>query len=154
MNERWCSACGKKFFPRAQSPNQAYCSEAQCQAARKLLWQKTKRRSDKDYAANQSKAHAAWVKRNPDYWKNYRGSRGDGSCSLIDVAAAISQALMKICEYASSPKRMKAKRAAPREPSLDIDCSQSSGGFITCTLKIEMCAQAQASSSPAAQETT
>lgn len=72
MEDRWCSACGVKFTPRAQAPAQAYCSLAQCQRTRKQVWQQAKRRSDPDYSANQAKAQNDWARKNPDYWRSYR----------------------------------------------------------------------------------
>ncbi|MBB3176352.1 hypothetical protein [Variovorax sp. Sphag1AA] len=72
MEKRWCNACGSAFEPRPQSPRQAYCSEPKCQTARKLLWQRTKRRTDADYHQNQVEAQKAWRTKNRAYWKNYR----------------------------------------------------------------------------------
>lgn len=72
MDNRWCTACGSVFLPRAQAPRQSYCSEPACQRERRRIWQKAKRRSDPDYLANQIQAQRAWVERNPDYWATYR----------------------------------------------------------------------------------
>jgi hypothetical protein len=77
MEDRWCNACGCKFTPRAQSPNQTYCSLAECQQTRKQVWQQAKRRSDPDYSANQSGAQADWARKHPDYWRSYRASNPD-----------------------------------------------------------------------------
>jgi uncharacterized Zn finger protein (UPF0148 family) len=74
MEDRWCSACGVKFTPRAQSPGQTYCPLAQCQRTRKQVWQQVKRRSDPDYSANQAKAQKDWAEKNPDYWRSYRAT--------------------------------------------------------------------------------
>jgi hypothetical protein len=72
MENRWCTACGCEFLPRAQAPHQSYCSEPVCQRERRRLWQQTKRRSDPDYLENQAQAQRAWSKRNPAYWMAYR----------------------------------------------------------------------------------
>lgn len=72
MDNRWCTACGAAFLPRAQAPHQSYCAEPACQRERRRLWQKAKRRSDPDYLENQIQAQRAWVERNPDYWAAYR----------------------------------------------------------------------------------
>ena len=72
MEKRWCSACGIAFDPRPQSPRQAYCPKPECQKARQLLWQLTKRRTDADYHQNQVEAQRAWRAKNRGYWKNYR----------------------------------------------------------------------------------
>jgi hypothetical protein len=72
MEKRWCNACGGAFEPRPQSPRQAYCPKPECQTARKLLWQRAKRRTDADYHQNQAEAQRAWRAKNRAYWKNYR----------------------------------------------------------------------------------
>jgi hypothetical protein len=74
MEGRWCTSCGVKFTPRAQSPAQTYCPLTECQRMRKRVWQQAKRRSDPDYSANQSKAQADWARKNPDYWRSYRAA--------------------------------------------------------------------------------
>lgn len=74
MENRWCTACGQVFKPRPQSPRQAYCERAECQRARKRLWQRAKRKTDADYHQNQLAAQKAWREKNPAYWSNYRES--------------------------------------------------------------------------------
>ena len=74
MEKRWCNACGNAFDPRPQSPRQAYCPKQECQKARKILWQRAKRRTDADYLENQAEAQRTWRAKNPQYWKNYRES--------------------------------------------------------------------------------
>jgi len=69
---RRCVACGKLFGVQPQVPDQSYCAEAACQRERKRLWQKARRAADPDYKDNQSRAQAAWLQRNPDYWREYR----------------------------------------------------------------------------------
>ena len=39
---RICKHCHKGFYPRPQNPDQQYCSERECQRARKRIWQKKK----------------------------------------------------------------------------------------------------------------
>jgi hypothetical protein len=67
-------ACGVAFPLRAQSPNQAYCSDAACQRDRRKLWQRERRQRDDDYRDNQARAHARWLAKNPDYWTSYRSA--------------------------------------------------------------------------------
>ena len=56
MSERRkCKHCLQLFCPRPQNPDQHYCSERECQRARKRIWQK----------------------KNPDYWSNYRAKNPD-----------------------------------------------------------------------------
>jgi hypothetical protein len=81
MEKRWCSACGKAFEPRPQSPRQAYCPDEACQRARKRLWQRTKRRTDDDYRENQAMAQDAWRRTHPGYWRQYREAHPDYTAS-------------------------------------------------------------------------
>ncbi len=70
--EKTCACCSKTFIPLPTVRNQLYCSETQCQKARKKRWQKRKLMTDEAYRENQSDARKAWVKKNSDYWKRYR----------------------------------------------------------------------------------
>lgn len=72
MERKPCAACHRLFWPRAQNPGQLYCSDPECQRARRRQWQKSKRQNDPDYLENQAKAQRSWAKRNPDYWRRYR----------------------------------------------------------------------------------
>src|SRR5688572_12220726 len=67
-----CASCNKPFRARAQSPRQAYCKDIQCQRTRRRRWQQAKRLTDPDYTSNQRSAQRAWIKRNPNYWREYR----------------------------------------------------------------------------------
>ncbi len=75
MMTRHCACCGKPFEPRPQVPDQAYCSEPDCQRARKRQWQRAKIQSDPDYRINQRAAQLAWSQRNQNYWRTYRDDR-------------------------------------------------------------------------------
>ena len=72
MENRRCASCHKLFHPRAQSPDQKFCSRDACQRERKRRWQKAKRASDADYRANDAQASRQWRSRNPGYWRAYR----------------------------------------------------------------------------------
>jgi len=69
---RKCAVCGHVFTPRAQSPQQRYCSKPDCQRERKAQWQKRKIKSDPDYRENQRRAQTRWSESHPDYWRSYR----------------------------------------------------------------------------------
>jgi len=69
---RKCKHCQQFFCPRPQNHDQQYCSERDCQRARKRIWQKNKLLSDPDYQTNQSSAQSSWQVKNPNYWSNYR----------------------------------------------------------------------------------
>jgi hypothetical protein len=65
--------CASPYFnPHFKVPNQQFCSNPECQKARRRIWQNKKRFNDKDYKKNQAAAQKAWAKNNPDYWKKYR----------------------------------------------------------------------------------
>lgn len=72
MTFKRCAACGQRFRPYAQVPNQTYCSAPECQRERRRHWQQEKRRTDPDYRDNQSRSHKDWAKDNPAYWRKYR----------------------------------------------------------------------------------
>lgn len=112
MEKRWCSACGDSFEPRPQTPRQLYCAKAECQQARKRLWQKTKRKTDHDYHENQAQAQSNWRGNHPDYWRRYRETHPD---------------------YAASNRRQQRQRntkrmSRPREQAI-ANSDASSGGL-------------------------
>jgi len=72
MESRRCTCCGHAFRPRAQSPQQRFCSASACQRERRRRWQQAKRASDPDYRDNQARAQRAWAASHRDYWAEYR----------------------------------------------------------------------------------
>ena len=70
--EKTCLYCQKRFIPHPAVRDQQYCSNRECQKARKRKWQKEKLARDSDYRDNQAKAQRQWRSRNKDYWKRYR----------------------------------------------------------------------------------
>ena len=70
--EKRCLCCKKRFIPHPAVRDQRYCSNPECQKARKRNWQKEKLASDRDYRANQAAAQRAWRSRNGDYGREYR----------------------------------------------------------------------------------
>ncbi|GAC1315587.1 MAG: hypothetical protein NVSMB28_00340 [Collimonas sp.] len=72
MDIRSCAACGEMFQPRPQALQQCYCSEKECQRARRRRWQRDKLKLDPDYQDNQARAQQAWSNRNSNYWREYR----------------------------------------------------------------------------------
>ena len=70
--EKRCECCKRRFIPRPTVRHQEYCSNPECQKARKRNWQKEKLASDSDYRANQAEAQRQWRSRNWDYWRQYR----------------------------------------------------------------------------------
>lgn len=67
-----CAHCSCLFFPNPRVKNQRYCSNNDCQRARKRRWQREKLVRDPDYRQNQRDCNEQWRSQNLDYWKNYR----------------------------------------------------------------------------------
>ncbi len=72
METKRCAACHKHFHPRPQSPDQKFCSTAECKRERKRRWQKIRRAADSDYRDNDVQANRQWRSRHPGYWRAYR----------------------------------------------------------------------------------
>lgn len=72
MNPIRCAHCGKQFTANPRVKNQRYCSEKECQRARKRKWQQERLLSDPDYKANQRDCWRNWHKLHPGYYKTYR----------------------------------------------------------------------------------
>jgi hypothetical protein len=70
--EKTCLCCKRRFIPHSAVRHQRYCSDPDCQKARKRKWQKEKLARDSDYRANQAEAQRQWRRQNKDYWKEYR----------------------------------------------------------------------------------
>ena len=70
--EKTCLCCKRRFKAHPAVRDQRYCSDPDCQKARKRKWQKEKLARDSDYRANQAEAQRQWRSRNKDYWKQYR----------------------------------------------------------------------------------
>ena len=68
-----CKRC-RQIFLVIRNPGQHYCSQPDCQRARKNKWRKNVRHNDPDYRSNQSHANQRWQACRPDYWKQYRAS--------------------------------------------------------------------------------
>jgi hypothetical protein len=72
--EKTCPHCQRTFLPHPAVSKQQYCGSADCQRARKRIWQKEKLARDPDYRENQAAAQRAWRQRNREYWTHYRQS--------------------------------------------------------------------------------
>ena len=70
--EQMCPHCEELFIPRYNVPNQKYCSNPECQKARKRRWNRQRLQKDSDYKENKQNAQQKWRLKNPDYWRNYR----------------------------------------------------------------------------------
>lgn len=72
MKQIRCAHCSRLFDPNPRVKNQRYCSDKECQRARRRLWQRRKLATDPDYKVNQADAQKIWREKNPDYWREYR----------------------------------------------------------------------------------
>ena len=70
--EKRCLCCKRPIIAHPAVADQRYCSDPECQKARKRRWQKEKLLNDSDYQANQAEAQRQWRSRNKDYWREYR----------------------------------------------------------------------------------
>lgn len=67
-----CKHCHRYFIPNPRAKDQQYCSQKDCQRARKRHWQRQKMKADPDYRQNQKDSQKKWRQGNPDYWREYR----------------------------------------------------------------------------------
>lgn len=67
-----CVHCGKSFIPNPRVKNQRYCSQRNCQKARRASWQRQKMATDPDYRENKERCQRQWHKSRPGYYKEYR----------------------------------------------------------------------------------
>lgn len=72
-----CVHCGKSFKSNPRVKNQRYCSEKDCQKARRARWQRLKMSNDPDYKENQQRCWKRWIRAHPGYYKDYRRRRPD-----------------------------------------------------------------------------
>lgn len=67
-----CIHCGKEFSPDPKVKNQRYCSNRDCQKARRAGWYREKMAKDPDYKDNQRLCQKQWQRRHPGYYRAYR----------------------------------------------------------------------------------
>jgi hypothetical protein len=70
MEPAFCVHCAQEFTPRNRL--QSYCSQPECQRARKAAWQRIKIKTDPDYRAAEKLSQQKWAANNSGYWKIYR----------------------------------------------------------------------------------
>jgi len=129
--------------------------------ARKLLWQKTKRKSDHDYAENQKKAAAAWTQRNPEHWQRARSARKQAQDQAGESASQLFTrlivSLLRLFEHASS--QLKGTESNhPGESPIPLHCeitiAQAGEPPVSVTMRVELDLKRHKSSPKAPQETT
>ena len=69
---RECIHCGKSFNSDPRVKNQKYCSDRDCQRARRARWYREKMAKDPDYRDNKKRCQREWLARHPGYYGDYR----------------------------------------------------------------------------------
>jgi hypothetical protein len=77
MGERRCRYCEKTFQPSKYQPQQAVCSEVDCQKRRRAEYRQQKLKADDEYRQVCRDSSRKWRGRNPDYWQRYREKHPD-----------------------------------------------------------------------------
>jgi len=77
MGERRCRYCEKAFQPSRYQPQQAVCSEVDCQKRRRIEYRQQKLKADEEYRQVCRDSSRKWRSRNSDYWKQYRAKHPD-----------------------------------------------------------------------------
>jgi hypothetical protein len=77
MGERRCRYCEKTFQPSKYQPQQAVCSEVDCQKRRRIEYRQQKLKADEEYRQVCRDSSRKWRNHNPDYWKQYRAKHPD-----------------------------------------------------------------------------
>lgn len=81
-----CRCCHK--ICTAKVKDQKYCSQKQCQRARRNAWYREKCSSDPDYRANQRAGNQAWLESKGGaaaYFREYRRRRKLEATKLVDT---------------------------------------------------------------------
>jgi hypothetical protein len=68
---RCCPYCQQAFRPSPRRPDQAVCSQPDCQARRRSDYRRRKRQTDPEYAEVVRDSRRKWREAHPDYHKNY-----------------------------------------------------------------------------------
>ena len=138
-----CACCGKPFAPRPQVPDQAYCSDPDCQRARKRQWQRAKLQSDSDYRINQRAAQQAWSQRNQEYWRDHRDARPEYAQRNREQQRARDQggntdlAKMDVCDLPTGLYRITRHPAFPRGTG-DSWIVEITPVCVTCPCKMDV----------------
>lgn len=68
-----CFCCRRCFTPK-RNPQQRYCSQNDCQKARKNAWRRQKHAFDPDYQDANRTSNKKWRDKNPGYQSAYRAT--------------------------------------------------------------------------------
>ena len=77
MGERLCRYCQKSFQPSKFQPQQAVCSQPDCQRQRRADYHRQKIAADPDYREVCRDSPRKWRAAHPEYWKQYREKHPD-----------------------------------------------------------------------------
>jgi hypothetical protein len=84
MSSRTCPFCGRQFVASLYHPDQAICTDKQCQTRRRTEYHKRKLAKDADYRDSCRESQRLWRERNPDYMRMYRQSQAAPRDSRLD----------------------------------------------------------------------
>jgi hypothetical protein len=76
---RCCPYCQQAFQPSRRRPDQAVCSQPECQARRRSEYRLRKRQTDPEYAEVVRDSRRKWREAHPDYQKKYRQDHPDAA---------------------------------------------------------------------------
>lgn len=76
---RCCPFCQQAFEPSKHRPDQAVCSQPECQALRRTDYRRRKRLADPEYAQVIRDSRRKWREAHPDYQRNYWQTHPDAA---------------------------------------------------------------------------
>ncbi len=74
MKSKHCLNCNCKFYPQKHILDQKYCSNKECQNARRRKWLRYKLKHDKEYRTYRQGIQDKWRAKNPCYWAEHKKS--------------------------------------------------------------------------------
>jgi hypothetical protein len=75
----FCPHCQQAFQPSPRRPDQAVCSQPDCQSRRRHEYRRRKRQTDPEYAQVVRDSRRKWREAHPDYQKKYRQSHPEAA---------------------------------------------------------------------------
>ena len=77
--QRCCPFCQHAFQPSKRRPDQAVCSQSECQAKRRNEYRRRKRLADPEYAQVVRDSRRKWREAHPGYQKHYWHTHPDAA---------------------------------------------------------------------------
>lgn len=134
MGARRCRYCEKTFQPSKYQPQQAVCSEVDCQKRRRIEYRQQKLKADEEYRQVCRDSSRKWRSRNPDYWKQYRAKHPDAVTHNREKQKAreARQHLRELANNNSVSAQVSVIEALPRRKGPGPEsCKQQPAGAIS-----------------------